>query len=114
MLTNRPATESALKRKSSQALAWGTRDFIISHLARAALIDGLSRATAARTSRSDKASAAAADEIPANAQVAQNKQARFIASFACRRMADVCAQLMRLPQRQIMHRVFVERFDTQG
>src|SRR5512133_2730592 len=57
ILTERVVTESKPARKSSHAAACGTRAFIISHLARAALIEALSRSALFTTSRCDKRSA---------------------------------------------------------
>src|SRR6266545_7739012 len=58
MLTDLSAVQSTPARKSSHALACGTRAFIISHFARAALRVWFSRSTARTTSRSVKVSAA--------------------------------------------------------
>src|SRR5512132_3607759 len=60
MLTERVVTESTPARKSSHALACGTRAFIASHLARAALMEALSRSATFTISVGESLSATAA------------------------------------------------------
>src|SRR5499433_1798568 len=71
-LTKRPATESKPTRKSSHALACGTRALIISHFARVALIAGFSRSTTPTTPSCERVSWAAAAPRKTSALQTQN------------------------------------------
>src|SRR6266487_2121489 len=90
MLTERVVTESTPARKSSHALDCGTRAFIASHFARAALIDALSRSALFTISRSDKMSAAAAGISTLISPITASVKKYFIDRKTKKIQADVC------------------------
>src|SRR6266567_2140901 len=90
MLTERAVTESTPARKSSHAAACGTRAFIISHLARAALIDALSRRATFTISVGESLSAAAAGIGTLISPIAASVEKYFIGRKAKKIPADVC------------------------
>src|SRR5471032_3032159 len=89
MLTERVVIESTPARKSSQAPACGTRAFIASHFARAALIDALSRKTALTTPPCERVSPAR--RIGAlSALMSTRMRIRFMGRKEKKIPADVC------------------------
>src|SRR6516162_6707863 len=80
-LTKRPATESKPTRKSSHALACGTRALIISHFARVALIARFSRSTAPTTASCERVSWATA--APRKTSALQTQNDSSILSLGC-------------------------------
>src|SRR6266496_4411429 len=90
MLTERVVTESTPARKSSHALACGTRAFTISHFARAALIDALSRRATFRISLGESLSAAAPGIGAPISPIAASVEKYFIGRRPKKIPADVC------------------------
>src|SRR6516162_2059566 len=80
-LTKRPATESKLTRKSSHALACGTRALNISHFARVALIAGFSCSTTPTTASCERVSSAAAAPRKTSALQIQNDSSILSVAF---------------------------------
>src|SRR4029450_4065310 len=90
MLTERVVTESTPARKSSHALACGTRAFIISHLARAALTDALSRRATFTISVGERLSTAPAGIDALISPIATSVEKYFIGQKAKKIPPDVC------------------------
>src|SRR6266487_4652462 len=90
MLMERVVTESTPARKSSHALACGTRAFIISHLARAALIDALSRRATFTISVGESLSAAAVRIGAFISPIAASVEKYFIGRKTKKIPVDVC------------------------
>ena len=76
-------TESALKRKSSQAAACGTRAFIISQRARAAMSEEFARSAVLMTSSRDNVSACAVIPPATNARRSRLRRQTFPLFVRC-------------------------------
>src|SRR6266545_2716965 len=90
ILTKRAVAESTPARKSSHAPACGTRAFIISHLARAALIDALSRRATFMISLGESLSAAATGIGALINPIAASVEKYFIGRKAKKIPAEAC------------------------